>query len=107
MTPSFILPLAPFINKLVSSLTLAYNVRNIKFSDSCAFSPLAEAVIRATGFSEKTTVDTVHSMAFFKIPGKLKTYSGVQISTPLAESIFCLNSLTTGEIMASSVSGLK
>ncbi len=42
-----------------------------------------EALMVATGLSEKAHLDTVQSSGCFRDPGTPKAYSGVQISTPL------------------------
>lgn len=72
--------------------------------DSCAFSPELEAVIKAVGLSENTVVETVHSMAFFKMPGRLNTYSGVQMITPSASLISLRSFCTSKETSASVIS---
>jgi len=83
----------PSISKVVSSVNLAIIVFIINCNSSCAFCPLAEAVINPVGLSEKTVVEIHHSIAFFNPLGILKTYSGVQIIIPSAFSIFSLNSI--------------
>ena len=88
ISPSeFNLPLAALTIIFEFSPTFAPIVFKIKSNDSNALSPEAAAMIKAVGLLEKTTVETVHSSAFFNAPGKLKTYSGAEIIIPSASSI--------------------
>ena len=74
----------------MSGVYFVIRVFIISCNSSCAFLPFAEAVIRPTGLSENTVVETHHSMAFLSPLGILKTYSGVQIRIPSASSMFRL-----------------
>ncbi len=103
----FTFPFTPLINKQLSEVNFPIRVPIINWIDSCAFSPEAAAVISAKGLSVKTVVETVHSMAFFNAPGRLKTYSGVQMMTPSAASTFRLKPITLSGICPFSRSGLK
>jgi hypothetical protein len=104
----FSLLYAPVMSSFDVGVILAPTVVMIRSRDSYAFCPEREATIIARGLSWKTVVATVHSMAFFNIPGRLKTYSGVQMMTPAAPSISVRNSRTfVGRCSASVLSGLK
>ncbi len=105
--PCWTFPLIPEINKVVSFVKVAIKVFINSCSSSCPFSPWAEAVIKPQGFSEKTVVETHHSMAFFKPEGMLKTYSGVQITTPSACSINALKAVISGGVLFTDNSGSK
>ena len=76
-------------------------------NDSWASVPEADAVIKATGFSENIVVETHHSIAFFIAPGKLKIYSGVHMSIPSAFLILSRNLSTISGALSLSRSGLK
>ena len=76
------LPFMPEISKIVSAVNFDMAVFIINCNSSCAFCPLAEAVINPHGLFVKIVVEIHHSIAFFSPLGILKIYSGVQIIIP-------------------------
>lgn len=79
----------------------------IRSNDSKAFMPEADKIIKAKGLNENTVSDTVHSNAFLSIPGKLNTYSGLQINTASAALISLRNVMTLTGISSGLSPALK
>ncbi len=79
----------------------------IRSSDSNAFIPEADRIIKAKGLNENTVSDTVHSNAFLRIPGKLNTYSGLQINMASAALILPRNVMTFAGISFGGSPALK